>query len=115
MSEPMPESPPEPVPVPVPEAHSPLAHVRAWFEKDVFPEIADIRIRTANADLKAEQALSWLKAHAANAKDLAEFVQEAVKVIDPADDAAAAGLIAKAGEIAVEAARIAEEVLAFGT
>lgn len=91
---------------PVPEAPAPgfLGHIERWVQEHVAPELATIK-----AD--GERLIRFAEAHAANAQSLANVVLTAVKLIDPADAAAAAALIAEAERVAAEADRIAHEIL----
>jgi hypothetical protein len=98
---------------PVPET-GPLGRVEKWAEEHLTPDIADIKAAVAGLEDRGDKALTWLEAHAANAKELAGLVVQVVKVIDPADASLAAGLVSKAEAVLAEAERIAEEVLGEG-
>ena len=103
MSEPA----PEPVPEPAPETHGLMARVRAWFEKDVFPEIADIRIQAANALIATRKIAPVLE-------EAVSVLGDAVKAADPAADPAVAALIPRIEAVVAEAAKIAADLAASG-
>jgi hypothetical protein len=89
----------------------PIGELEKWAEKHVAPDLADIKTAVAGLETSGEQALTWIEAHAANAKELAALMVEVVKAIDPADASLAAALVSKAEAVLAEAERIAEEVL----
>ena len=107
----MTEPAPEPAAEPVPEAAH-VGHFAHWFAEHVAPDVSDIRIKAENAAAKGDKALAYLKAHASNAAEMAALLAEVVKTAAPGD--AASGRVAKAEAIAMEAARIATDVLAGG-
>jgi hypothetical protein len=98
------------MPEPTPET-GPVSKLEEWAEEHLAPGLADIKAAVAGLEDRGDKALTWLEAHAANAKELAGLVVQVVKVIDPADASLAAGLVSKAEAVLAEAERIAEEVL----
>jgi hypothetical protein len=97
----------EPAPVtPLVPAEDHESRFRAWYEKHVCPDVADIRIKTANAGIDAGKALDYLRVHAQVVSQVAAVVAGLAKdnpELGP--DAVAA---------AEEAARIAAEIAAAG-
>lgn len=108
MSETAPETPPGVTPEP--EVARTASHLTLWLEQHVTPDIADIRGKAENASTAAGKAVAASKAHAPLIADMAQLLSEVVKTTAPGD----AVKVAKAEGIAVEAARIATELLAGG-
>jgi cell pole-organizing protein PopZ len=104
---PMTETPPE---SPPPTGHlSFLDHVKAWYARDVAPDLADARIKAENAAELAGQLQAWLHDHAANAETIASLVARIAAAADPSAAPAIAALVTEAERAAAEAARIAQE------
>jgi hypothetical protein len=84
---------------PPPEPHTSagfLAHIRQFFEQDVQPEIADARI-------KAENALAYIKAHAAQEQAIASLLVKIVSAADPAAAPVLAALLPEAEAVLAKA------------
>lgn len=94
-------------PTPEPAHEGPLKRAEEWVESHIRPELADARI-------KAEQAIAFVRSHAQQADALGGILVRLVKAIDPAEGSEAAAILADAEQWAAEAARIAESVLAVG-
>jgi hypothetical protein len=93
-----------PTPGPAPAHEGPIKHVEEWIAEHVRPELADARI-------KAEQAIAFVRSHAQQADALGGILVRLVKTLDPAEGSEAAVILADAEQWAAEAARIAESVL----
>lgn len=112
---------PDHAPVPETPEGGPLTHLEAAVARHLGPYLADIRadladarVKAGNADIKAEKPLAWLKDHAANAEKMAALIAKLIAAADPAAASTVSGLLPEAEAIAVEAARIAGEILAVG-
>lgn len=94
---------PTPAPAPAPDHEGFLSHVRAWFERDILPEIDAVK-----ADLGKVRELAPELANVANT------LEALVKAIAPSAGPEVAALIADAEKAAAVIARIAAELAAAG-
>lgn len=84
-----------------------IKRAEEWLDEKVRPELADARI-------KAEQAIAFVRSHAQQADALGGILVRLVKTLDPAEGSEAAVILADAEQWAAEAARIAGIVVAAG-
>jgi hypothetical protein len=91
-----------PEPAPEPEAGGLLAHVEAWFQAHVFPDIADARI-------KAENALAAVQKAAPVLEKVAVLLEKSVRA-----GTLPAEIVTEAEAVAAEAASVAGDLATFG-
>lgn len=99
-------------PPPDPDPDHPEPGILARFEEFIHhfrPELADLRIKLANAETDRDKALAWVAAHKASVERLAALGVKLAAAVSPADGAEAQGLVAEAEAIAAEVAKLAGE------